>query len=96
MLDNFFLLLMSSADLFFSNYFFSSKKSFRNTIRVSKSLDPDQDQCSVDLDPSCLQSVISKRQTSRLARKDLKYLFVFTGFLPPTVEMDLDHFGDVL
>ena len=34
-----------------------SKKSFRNTIRVSNSLDPDQDQQNVrpDLGPNCLQ-----------------------------------------
>ena len=33
------------------------KKKFRKTIRVSNSLNPDQDQCSVspDLDPKCLQ-----------------------------------------
>ena len=34
-----------------------SIKSFRNTIRVSNSFDPDQAQCFVgpDLDPNCLQ-----------------------------------------
>ena len=36
---------------------FLKKESFRNTIRVSNSLDPDQDLHSVgpDLDPDCLQ-----------------------------------------
>ena len=36
---------------------FSKKKSFRNTIRASNSLDTDQAQCFVgpDLDPNCLQ-----------------------------------------
>ena len=34
-----------------------SQKKFRNTIRVSNGLDPDQDQCSVgpDLGPNCSQ-----------------------------------------
>ena len=47
--------------LFFSSDFFSkatfSKNSFRNTIRVSNRLDPDQNQSSVspDLGPNCLQ-----------------------------------------
>ena len=42
--------------IFFSRLMFS-KNSFRNTIRVSNSLDPDQAQCAVrpDLDPNCLQ-----------------------------------------
>ena len=49
------MLLLSSVD-FFQNDFFSSKNSFRNTIRVSNSLDPYQDQHSVgpDLGPNCL------------------------------------------
>ena len=40
----------------FSKWTFS-KNSFRNTIRVSNSLDLDQDRCSVgpDLGPNCLQ-----------------------------------------
>ena len=49
------MLMLSSAD-FFSKLFFS-QNSFRNTIRVSNSLDPYQDQHSVDPDlgPDCLQ-----------------------------------------
>ena len=49
-LSNFFMLLLPSAKLTFS------KNSFRNKIRVSNPLDPDQDQHSVgpDLDPNCL------------------------------------------
>ena len=45
------------------------KKLFQNTIRVSNSLDPDQDQHSIgpDLGSSCLQRLISNRQ--RLMRK---------------------------
>ena len=48
----FFMLFSSSADLFFF-------KIIRNTIRVSNSLDPDQDRGSVgfDLGPNCLQSL---------------------------------------
>ena len=36
-----------------------SKNSFRNTIRVSNSLDPDQAQCldGLDLVPNCLQKL---------------------------------------
>ena len=47
--------ILSSAD-FFQNQFFS-KNSFRNTIRVSNSLDPDQARHFVgpDLGPTCLQ-----------------------------------------
>ena len=45
-----------SVDLFFKLTF--SKTPFRNTIRVSNSLDPDQARRFVgpDLDPNCLQS----------------------------------------
>ena len=39
-----------------------SKKSFRNTIRVSNSLDPDQAGHFVgpDLDPNCLQRLLTE------------------------------------
>ena len=42
---------------FFFKLTFSRKKSFRNTIRVSNSLDPDQARQNVgpDLGPNCLQ-----------------------------------------
>ena len=48
---------LSSAD-FFQNQFFS-KNSFRNTIRVSNSLDPDQARQFVgpDLGSNCLQKL---------------------------------------
>ena len=51
------MLLLSSADIF-QKYFFS-KKYFRNSIRVSNGLDPDQKQHSVgpDLGPNCFQSL---------------------------------------
>ena len=54
MLGNFFMFL-SSADIL-QHYFFS-KYSFRNNIKVSNSLDPDQDGCSAgpNLDPNCLK-----------------------------------------
>ena len=50
-----FACFLSSLDFFLKINFF--KKSFRNTIRVSNSLDPDQDQNFVgpDLGPNCLQ-----------------------------------------
>ena len=65
MLGNFFMLLLPSAD-FFSKLTFP-KKSFRNPIRVSYGLDPDQDQHSVgpDLGPNCLQSYQQTTQTPR-------------------------------
>ena len=58
------MLLLSSAD-FFQNELFS-KNSFKNTIRVSKSLDPEQARYSVgpDLGPNCLQR-LSADDTSR-------------------------------
>ena len=51
-----FLPMMQSVKLLTNQ--FREKKSFRNTIRVSNSLDPDQARCSVgpDLGPNCLQS----------------------------------------
>ena len=59
--------------LFFVFCWIFLKNSFRNTIRVSKSLDLDQDQHSVgpDLGPYCLKKGISRRQKSPLARKKL-------------------------
>ena len=50
---------MSSADFFSKSTF--SKNSFRNTIRVSNGMDPDQDRLSVgpDLGPNCLQRLTS-------------------------------------
>ena len=54
MLGNFSMRLLSSAHFFKINFF---KNSFRNTIRVSNGLDPDQDRQNVgpDLGPKCLQ-----------------------------------------
>ena len=48
--------LLSSADIFQNELQCISINSFRNTIRVSNSLDPDQDRHSVgpDLGPNCL------------------------------------------
>ena len=50
----------SSADFFFKINFF--KKNFKDTIRVSISLDPDQARhfVSADLDPNCLQMSTTK------------------------------------
>ena len=64
-LDTYILcLLLSSADFFFSKLTFS-KNSFRNTIRVSNSLDPDQDRHSVgpDLGSNCLQRLSADDKT---------------------------------
>ena len=48
------MLMLSSADLFLKNVF--TPKKFRNTIKVSNNLDPDQDIHAVgpDLCPNCL------------------------------------------
>ena len=55
------------------------KNSFRNTIRVSKSLDPDQARCSVgpDLVPNCLQ---------KLSADDTRRQRVNNNILPVAVE----------
>ena len=65
------MLLLSSAGLF-QNYYFS-KNSFRNTTRVSSSLDPDQDRQNVgpNLSPNCLQR-LSAGIKSLIAREELK------------------------
>ena len=51
------MLLLSSADIVSKSIF--SKNSSRNTIRISNSLDPDQDRQNVcpDLGPNCLQKL---------------------------------------
>ena len=60
---------------FFKINFF--KKKIRNTIRVSNSLDPDQDLQNVgpDLGPNCLQmlSVDDKNSLLHVARKELRW-----------------------
>ena len=50
---------------------FVSKQSFKNTIRVSKSLDQGQNRHSVclDLTPSCLQKLSAGDKSSRLQGK---------------------------
>ena len=69
MLGNFLMLFWSPADFFFQNYF--SKNSFRNSIRVQYSVDPDQEGYSVnpDLDP----------QTTKVASSNLLSKFTFPG-----------------
>ena len=66
MLGNIFMLLLLSADFFFSKFtffknFFQEHYQFRNTIGVPNNLEPDQDRHSVgpDLDPNCLQRFLS-------------------------------------
>ena len=62
---------LSSVDFFLKINFF--KKSFRNTIKVSYSLDPDQAWQNFGPDlgptPNCLRKVISRRQKLPLAGK---------------------------
>ena len=64
------MLLLLSAD-FFLNLFFS-KNSFRNTIRVSNCLNPDQDLHSVGLDmgSNCLQRLSADDKSCRQQRKN--------------------------
>ena len=60
--------------------------SFRNTTRVSNSLDPDQDRRSVgpDLGQKLFAKFISRRQKSPLARKELiKIIFRLNVDSPP-------------
>ena len=61
----------SSAD-FLQNQVFKNKPP-RTTIRVSNSLDPDEDRHSVGLQlgSDCLQKAIGRRQNSPLACKEL-------------------------
>ena len=54
--------LLPAGCLFFNQYFFSKKKkSFKCTIRVSKSLDPDQDRHFIGpyLGANCLQRLLA-------------------------------------
>ena len=63
------MILLSPADFFFKINF--SKDSFRNTIRVSNGLGPDQNRRSVGpyMGSKLFAKVITRRQTSPLARK---------------------------
>ena len=60
---------------FFQINFFTN--SFRNTIRVSNSLDPDQDRHNVgpDLGPNCLQRLSADDKSRFSARRELKLTF---------------------
>ena len=71
------MLLLSPADVFFSKLTFS-KNSFRNTIRVSNNLDPDQDRHYIcpDLDPNCLHWLSANNKSRREKGR------VNTQFLP--------------
>ena len=63
-IQNNFMIFMSSADIFFSKSTFSISY-FRNTIRVSNSLDP-------DLCRNCLKRLSVEKKKSWLAKKELK------------------------
>ena len=70
--------LLASAEFFKINFF---KNSFANTIRVSSSLDPDQDRhiVSPDLDPNCLQK-FSTDDKSHPSTERVKCLSVENSF----------------
>ena len=74
-------MLLSSVDFFPIN--FLKKNSFRNTMRVSNGLDPDQDRGHVgpDLGPNCFAKVISRWKKSPLARKKLIIFFLLIKLL---------------
>ena len=67
------MLLLSSADFFSSKLTFL-KNSFRNTIRVSNGLDPDQDRSvGPDLGLNCLQMLSTDHKSCRkLERKEFE------------------------
>ena len=73
---NFFMLFCRL--LIFSKSTFS-KNSFKNAIRVSNSLDPDQDQCVVgpDLGPNCLQMLsaddISRQKVNKYCKCTISF-----------------------
>ena len=71
------MLLLSSAD-FFSKLTFS-KKSFRNIIRLSNGLDPDQDRHFVgpDLGTNCLQRLSADGESHCEQGKSQKSLHLF-------------------
>ena len=64
MLGNFYMLFCCLWIFFFKSTF--SKTSFRNTIRLSNSLDPDQARHYVgpDLGPNCLQRLLADDKSS--------------------------------
>ena len=72
MLGNFSCFCCHSANSFLNNFI------FRNTVRVSNCLDPDQDGHSVgpDLDSNCLQSLTLKAPITTAADEE------FSTFLP--------------
>ena len=74
---------MSSAD-FFNNFFYNfSKNSFRNTIRVSNSLSPDQAQHFIgpDLGPNCLQKLTADDTRTKEAKSQEVASWNFNIFL---------------
>ena len=88
--SDFYHSFLASADFFFKITF--SKNSFRDTIRVSNNLDPDQARHFVGphLDPKCLQK-LSADATSRQRIKPYRLFFAMIiyiqrhlpGFAPP-------------
>ena len=75
----FLMLLWSAADFYQLHY---SKNYFRNIIRVSNSLNPDQDLQSVspDLGPNCLQKLSDSRRyvaTSKVRVKSMSTRVIY-------------------
>ena len=78
-----------SADIFFQNQLFR-KISFRNTTRVSNSLDPDQARHFVrpDLDPNCLRNLSSEDSSrQRVKPKTWHFLLLFFCFFIYSVDI---------
>ena len=81
---------MSSADLVKMSF---SKKCFRNTIRVSNGLDPDQDRHSVgpDLGPNCFQRLSADDKICRYRVKSELTSEIFCSMKPPSCLFTLDN-----
>ena len=78
MLGNLFMLSLSFAGIF--SKFNFSKNSFRNTVRVSNSLDPDQDRHYVgpDLGHNCLPSLSTDEVTIAIGTKIVCFVICYS------------------
>ena len=80
--------------IFFSKYTFS-KNSFRNTIRVSISLDPGQARHFVGpgLDPNCLQRLSSNDTSNIELELQVRHFIIVTEFLNINQSFAIAHSG---
>ena len=80
MLENFACSFLSSFDVFFQNPF-CLKNSFRNSIRASNSLDPDQDRYFVcpDLGPNCLQRLSAIGTNRQRVKYEMNHIIAISA-----------------